>query len=86
MFGMFESLNHGTSCGIVLYEVAKQRREYQAKYRWRDQRGERATPLPTVANLSGAPDREYVADGMVDGSPTPCRDSSPFSSSRAVLP
>ena len=48
MFGMIESLNLGTSSGIVLYEVAKQRRDYQAKYKWRDQRGERSTPLPTV--------------------------------------
>lgn len=48
MFGMIESLNLGTSSGIVLYEVAKQRREYQSKYRLRDQRGERAAPLPTV--------------------------------------
>lgn len=48
MFGMIESLNLGTSSGIVLYEVAKQRREYQSKFRMRDQRGERATPLPTV--------------------------------------
>jgi tRNA (guanosine-2'-O-)-methyltransferase len=48
MFGMIESLNLGTSSGIVLYEVAKQRREYQSRYRLRDQRGERPTPLPTV--------------------------------------
>lgn len=48
MFGMIESLNLGTSSGIVLYEVTKQRREYQSKYKWRDHRGERATPLPTV--------------------------------------
>lgn len=48
MFGMIESLNLGTSSGIVLYEVAKQRREYQSKYRMRDQRGERANSLPTV--------------------------------------
>ncbi|SMH49543.1 TrmH family RNA methyltransferase [Mesorhizobium australicum] len=48
MFGMIESLNLGTSSGIVLYEVAKQRREYQSKFRWRNQRGERAVPLPTV--------------------------------------
>jgi len=48
MFGMIESLNLGTSSGIVLYEVAKQRREYQSKYRLRDRRGERATPLPTI--------------------------------------
>lgn len=48
MFGMIESLNLGTSSGIVLYEVAKQRREYQSRYRLRDQRGERPIPLPTV--------------------------------------
>ena len=48
MFGMIESLNLGTSSGIVLYEVARQRREYQSKYRLRDGRGKRATPLPTV--------------------------------------
>lgn len=47
MFGMIESLNLGTSSGIVLYEVAKQRREYQSKFRYRDQRGKRSTPLPT---------------------------------------
>ena len=50
MFGMIESLNLGTSSGIVLYEVAKQRREYQSRYRWRDRRGKRSTPLPTVLN------------------------------------
>jgi tRNA (guanosine-2'-O-)-methyltransferase len=33
MFGMIESLNLGTSSGIVLYEVAKQRRAYQSRYR-----------------------------------------------------
>lgn len=48
MFGMIESLNLGTCSGIVLYEVTKQRREYQSKYRLRKKRGERATPLPTV--------------------------------------
>lgn len=48
MFGMIESLNLGTSSGIVLYEVTKQRREYQSKYRHRDRRGKRATPLATV--------------------------------------
>jgi len=48
MFGMIESLNLGTSSGIVLYEVAKQRREYASRYRLRDQRGERSVPLPTV--------------------------------------
>lgn len=39
MFGMIESLNLGTTSGIVLYEVTKQRREYQRKYRWRNNRG-----------------------------------------------
>lgn len=48
MFGMIESLNLGTSSGIVLYEVARQRREYQSRFRLRKRRGERATPLPTV--------------------------------------
>jgi tRNA (guanosine-2'-O-)-methyltransferase len=33
MFGMIESLNLGTTSGIVLYEVTKQRREYQAQYK-----------------------------------------------------
>lgn len=31
MYGIIESLNLGTSSGIVLYEIAKQRREFQAK-------------------------------------------------------
>lgn len=48
MFGMVESLNLGTSSGIVLYEVAKQRREYQSRYRKRNQRSARDEPLPTV--------------------------------------
>jgi len=48
MFGMIESLNLGTSSGIVLYEVTKQRRQYQSKYRKGRKRGERAEPLPTV--------------------------------------
>jgi tRNA (guanosine-2'-O-)-methyltransferase len=48
MFGIIESLNLGTSSGIVLYEVAKQRREYQSRYMKRDRGVERATPLPTV--------------------------------------
>ena len=38
MFGMIESLNLGTTSGIVLYEVAKQRRAYQQKYRKRNKR------------------------------------------------
>jgi hypothetical protein len=44
MFGMIESLNLGTSSGIVLYEVTRQRREYQSKYRWRDRRGSAPPP------------------------------------------
>ena len=48
MYGFVDSLNLGTSTGIVLYEVAKQRREYQSLYRLRDKRGKRATPLPTI--------------------------------------
>lgn len=53
MFGMIESLNLGTSSGIVLYEVTRQRREYQSKYRLHDRRGQRATPLPTVMDPDG---------------------------------
>ncbi|HWV60825.1 MAG TPA: RNA methyltransferase [Sphingopyxis sp.] len=48
MFGMIESLNLGTSSGIVLYEVAKQRREYQSQYRRGRHKGKRGDPLPTV--------------------------------------
>lgn len=48
MFGMIESLNLGTSSGIILYEVTKQRRAYQSRYRLRDSRGLRDEPLPTV--------------------------------------
>ena len=46
MFGMIESLNLGTTSGIVLYEVTKQRRDYLSKYRLRNRRGKRANPLP----------------------------------------
>lgn len=52
MFGMIESLNLGTSSGIVLYEITKQRREYQSKYRKRNQRGERANSLPVILSDS----------------------------------
>lgn len=58
MFGMIESLNLGTSSGIVLYEVTRQRREYQSKYRLRDKRGARDAPLPTLMaelNATDAP-------------------------------
>src|SRR3569623_3492657 len=53
MFGMIESLNLGTSSGIVLYEVTKQRREYQSNYRWRDHRGKREVPLSTEMTTDG---------------------------------
>jgi len=53
MFGMVESLNLGTSSGIVLYEVAKQRRQYASQYRLRDQRGTRAEPLPVTMEPQG---------------------------------
>jgi tRNA (guanosine-2'-O-)-methyltransferase len=46
MFGMIESLNLGTTSGIVLYEVTKQRRDYASRYRMRNRRGKRANPLP----------------------------------------
>jgi tRNA (guanosine-2'-O-)-methyltransferase len=48
MFGMIESLNLGTSSGIVLYEVTKQRREYQSKHRRSRHKGKRTVPLPTT--------------------------------------
>jgi tRNA (guanosine-2'-O-)-methyltransferase len=48
MFGMIESLNLGTCSGIVLYEVTKQRREYQSEYRRSQQKGKRTEPLPTI--------------------------------------
>ncbi len=38
MFGMIESLNLGTTSGIVLYEVTKQRREYARQFRKRNRR------------------------------------------------
>jgi tRNA (guanosine-2'-O-)-methyltransferase len=35
MFGIIESLNLGTSSGIVLYEITKQRRAFQEKLKAR---------------------------------------------------
>jgi tRNA (guanosine-2'-O-)-methyltransferase len=48
MFGMVESFNLGTTSGIVLYEVTRQRRAYQSLFAKRGGRGRRETPLPTV--------------------------------------
>lgn len=42
MFGMIESLNLGTTSGIVLYEITKQRREYQSKYKRSKKRREKS--------------------------------------------
>ena len=53
MFGMIESLNLGTSSGIVLYEITTQRRKYQSEYRKRDKRVKRSNPLPTVLPQEG---------------------------------
>lgn len=39
MLGMIESLNLGTTSGIVLYEITKQRREYQRMYKHKNKRG-----------------------------------------------
>lgn len=47
MFGMIESLNLGTSSGIVLYEVTKQRREYQSRYLKRNKR----VPVPPAKDI-----------------------------------
>lgn len=54
MFGMIESLNLGTSSGIVLYEVTKQRREYASKYKKRKRR----VPIP--------PDQQIDPHRLVD--------------------
>jgi len=51
MFGMIESLNLGTSSGIVLYEVTKQRRAYQSLYAKKGKKRVRAEPLPTEMPL-----------------------------------
>ena len=53
MFGMVESFNLGTTSGIVLNEVARQRRAYQSKYRSGRQKGKRETPLPTEIQAKG---------------------------------
>jgi tRNA (guanosine-2'-O-)-methyltransferase len=42
MFGMIESLNLGTTTGIVLYEITKQRRAFQSTYKHARQRRKRA--------------------------------------------
>jgi tRNA (guanosine-2'-O-)-methyltransferase len=39
MLGMIESLNLGTTSGIVLYEITKQRRAYGRMYKFRGKRG-----------------------------------------------
>ena len=56
MFGMIESLNLGTSSGIVLYEVTKQRREYQSRYMKRNWR------VPISADQQVDPHRLIVDD------------------------
>ncbi|HEY9655459.1 MAG TPA: hypothetical protein V6C50_08195, partial [Crinalium sp.] len=50
---MIESLNLGTTSGIVLYEITKQRREYQKKYKWRNKRGEKVMLNSPVASGQG---------------------------------
>lgn len=47
MHGMVDSLNLGTSSGIVLYEIAKQRRRYQSLYRKRNRKSPILPDLPT---------------------------------------
>ena len=42
MLGMVESLNLATTSGIVLYEVTRQRREYQRKFKYRNRRGRKS--------------------------------------------
>lgn len=53
MFGMIESLNLGTSSGIVLYEVTRQRRAYQSLFGKRNGKGRRDAPLPLVIDRDG---------------------------------
>jgi tRNA (guanosine-2'-O-)-methyltransferase len=55
MFGMVESFNLGTTSGIVLNEVARQRRAYQSKYRSGRKKGKRDTPLPPSVKPRGEP-------------------------------
>jgi len=50
MFGMIESLNLGTTSGIVLYEVTKQRREYQDNYKRSGKRRRKSSRLPHTQN------------------------------------
>ncbi len=45
MFGMIESLNLGTTTGIVLYEITKQRRAYQSKFKRSNKRRPRSGVL-----------------------------------------
>lgn len=51
MFGMIESLNLGTTSGIVFYEITKQRREYQSYYRSANRRGKRSEALEIPPHL-----------------------------------
>ncbi|UTW45319.1 RNA methyltransferase [bacterium SCSIO 12696] len=46
MYGIIESLNLGTTSGIVLYEVTKQRREYQKRFK----RAKQKRPIPEIDN------------------------------------
>lgn len=55
LFGMIESLNLGTSSGIVLYEVTKQRRSYQSEFRRSERKGKRVKPLPTLMPRDDGP-------------------------------
>ena len=50
MFGMIESLNLGTTSGIVLYEVTKQRREYQNTYKRSGKRRPKNVEADTTDN------------------------------------
>jgi len=43
MFGMVESLNLVTTTGIVMYEITKQRRDYQRRYKRAGRRRRRST-------------------------------------------
>lgn len=58
MFGIVESLNLGTSTGIVLYEITKQRRAYQEKHKRAIRNPRKASP--------GAPSKSAQNRGQTD--------------------
>ena len=64
MYGIIESLNLGTSSGIVLYEIGKQRRAFPSKTQGEDRRQEacrrRRLTLPSSGPACGRPLKSNV--------------------------